>query len=93
MSDEINLATAFVNEHDHRKYLAATERHEPTGVLVTLVVGFNLFGKPKDFRKAAARFLWKPDQDPKQMHDGLVETLTKLHPIAWPAFQAKVNPR
>ena len=88
-----SLASVFVNEHDRKRYFVATERHEQTGVLVTLVVETNLFGGPKNFKKAVARFLWKPDANAKEMHDGLVETLTRLPRLAWPAFEAQVNPR
>ncbi len=57
----LNLASVFINEHDHKRYFAATDRHGPTGVLVTLVVETNFFGGPKNFRKPIARFLWKPE--------------------------------
>jgi len=88
-----NLASVFINEHDHKRYFVATERHEPTAVLVTLVVETNFFGGPKNFRKPIAKFLWKPGANAKEVHDGVVETATHLHRLAWPAFEAKVNPR
>jgi hypothetical protein len=89
----MDLGSVFFNEYDHKRYFAATERHDPTAVYVTLVVETNLFGGPRNFKRPAARFLWKPDADAKEMHDGVVETLTHLPRTEWPALEAKVNRR
>jgi hypothetical protein len=77
--------------HDRKRYFAATESHEPTGVLVTLVVETTFWGKPKDFRKPVAKFLWKPGSDQVETHKNVVQVLTQMHPSLWPEFEAKVK--